>query len=96
MDWSIDAFFSAQFDFNECIYLFDVSKLDDRVLEELEKYLSKKNNEEVYFDDLSWLALIPKSWETPVFMEEGTAFGCCSVKRYEYNDKFDIVIGYHS
>lgn len=45
--------------------------------------------------DEDWLAVIPSAMETPWFMEEGSAFGCCSSSRYEC-DGFSVIIGSHA
>ncbi|MCD6340333.1 MAG: hypothetical protein J7L51_00070, partial [Desulfurococcales archaeon] len=47
-------------------------------------------------DDVDYIALIKRTMETPTFMEEGTAYGCCYVKRRRWDTDYDIVIGYHS
>jgi len=47
-------------------------------------------------DDVDYVALIKKSLQTPTFMDAGSSFGCCDVKRWSWDPEYDIVIGYHS
>ena len=48
--------------------------------------------------DEDWLAVLPAAFREfpPLWMDEGTAFGVCSVSRHELGDGRFVLIGAHS
>jgi hypothetical protein len=46
--------------------------------------------------DEDWLAVIPPGADEPLWADEGTAFGCCSVSRHEMTGGWLVLIGAHA
>lgn len=46
--------------------------------------------------DEDWLALLPPGCDVPMWMEDGSRFGCCDVQEHKLSNGATIVIGSHA
>lgn len=46
--------------------------------------------------DEDWILVVPKGEHTPVWAEEGGAFGCCTVEQHELPCGQRVLIGCHA